>query len=249
MREADGYQTLVALALDLKIRWATDNARSLDDVLRQMYNGPSTGPKRFTSESLRAFIGKVAGEDLGDFFGRYVAGSERLDIEGLLGYAGLKLQFGKREYSQDVGIFFNSNNSEVVALLPSGAGAASGLRPGDKILAIDGIGLKAGSLDKALENYAIGSSYDLRVLRDGQELDLKMKIAALEEPVVQVVEAETATDKQKKVREGLLSRPLRPEPARASARSSAGASSPQRLPAGLAGAGRVTAGAPMPAYR
>ena len=100
---------LVALALDLKIRWAINNARSLDDVMRQMHDELAANSKQFTAESLRKFISKIAGENLDEFFARYVTGSERLDIDKVLSQAGLKLGFGKRKLAQDVGIFFNSN--------------------------------------------------------------------------------------------------------------------------------------------
>jgi len=220
---------LVALALDLKIRWATNNARSLDDVMRQMHDQLATNSKQFTAESLRRFISKVAGENLDEFFARYVTGSERLDVDAVLSQAGLKLGSGKRKLAQDVGIFFNSNNSEVVALLPNGAGEAAGLRPKDKILAIDSISLQTRPLDKAIADYDVGSSYELQVLRGDEKLMLKMTINAIEETFIRVVENEQATDKQIKIREGLLSRPLRHESSRVSARSHTGAALLGRL--------------------
>ncbi len=63
----------VALLLDLQIRESTGNQRSLDDVMRflyQQYNGRS-----YSHEELGAAVTSAAGVDLSSFFRDYIAGT------------------------------------------------------------------------------------------------------------------------------------------------------------------------------
>jgi predicted metalloprotease with PDZ domain len=90
----DKGQILGAM-LDLAIRDATDNRKSLDDVMRLMneeyarkgapYNG---------DDAIEAAVEKVAGVSFADFFRRYVAGVDEIPYDKFLSTAGLKLQQG-----------------------------------------------------------------------------------------------------------------------------------------------------------
>ena len=91
---------LLGFGLDIVLRDATDNRASLDDVLRRM-NQEYAQKGRFYPDS--AGIETVAAEvvrdaapgakiDLGDFFARYVAGTDELPLADWLSRAGLTLR-------------------------------------------------------------------------------------------------------------------------------------------------------------
>ncbi|NOT62864.1 MAG: M61 family metallopeptidase [Acidobacteria bacterium] len=83
---------LLALVFDLEIRSRTNNAKSLDDVMRLLmtkYGLPKPG---FTDAELKAAFESVAGTDLTDFFTRYVAGTEELEFERYFKFAGIELK-------------------------------------------------------------------------------------------------------------------------------------------------------------
>jgi predicted metalloprotease with PDZ domain len=84
---------IVGLMLDLAIRDATENRKSLDDVMRIM-NAEYARQHRFynESESVRAAVDEVAGKDFGDFFHRYVSGAGEIPYNQFLGVAGLELK-------------------------------------------------------------------------------------------------------------------------------------------------------------
>jgi predicted metalloprotease with PDZ domain len=85
---------LIGVLLDVLIRDATDNRASLDDVLREM-NDKFARHGRFyhDTDDIRATAEHVAGRDLGDFFSRYVSGTEELPFAEVLPLAGLNLRF------------------------------------------------------------------------------------------------------------------------------------------------------------
>jgi predicted metalloprotease with PDZ domain len=83
---------ILGVLLDILIRDATDNRASLDDVLRYL-NREFAHRGRFYDEQrdIRAAVEKIAGRDFGDFFARYVAGTDPLPYDEILGRAGLQL--------------------------------------------------------------------------------------------------------------------------------------------------------------
>lgn len=89
---------ILGVLLDILIRDATDNRASLDDVLRYLNRG-FAHRGRFYDEGrdLRAAVEQVAGRDFGDFFARYVAGTDPLPYGDILGLAGLELTLRGRD--------------------------------------------------------------------------------------------------------------------------------------------------------
>ncbi|HXX43135.1 MAG TPA: hypothetical protein VEJ38_00295 [Candidatus Acidoferrales bacterium] len=103
----DGYNTpyhsisyynkgqIVGFLLDLAIRDATDNHKSLDDVLRRM-NAEYAQKGKFYDDSagIRAVVEEVTGKSFADFFNRYVSGTDEIPYADFLSIAGLELQIG-----------------------------------------------------------------------------------------------------------------------------------------------------------
>ena len=84
---------ILGVLLDLAIRDATENHRSLDDVLRRM-NAEYAQQHKFydESEGIRAAVEEVSGKSFQDFFERYVSGTVEIPYNDLLGVAGLELK-------------------------------------------------------------------------------------------------------------------------------------------------------------
>jgi predicted metalloprotease with PDZ domain len=79
--------------IDLEIRDATDNHKSLDDVFRLMNDKFAKQGKFYDENSdIRAAIEQVAGKSFEEFFGRYVAGVEDIPYNRILAIAGLELK-------------------------------------------------------------------------------------------------------------------------------------------------------------
>jgi predicted metalloprotease with PDZ domain len=84
---------IIGVLLDLAIRDATDDHKSLDDVLRRMNDEYARQGKFYNdSEGIRAVIEEVSGKSFEDFFRRYVSGTDEIPYNDFLGIAGLELK-------------------------------------------------------------------------------------------------------------------------------------------------------------
>ena len=82
---------VVGMLFDFKIRQATNNKRSLDDVMRFLYKEYYQKKKRgFTEEELRAAFELVAGTSLAEEY-EYVTTTKELEYPKYFAYAGLRI--------------------------------------------------------------------------------------------------------------------------------------------------------------
>ncbi|HEX4003860.1 MAG TPA: hypothetical protein VHX36_14510 [Candidatus Acidoferrales bacterium] len=83
---------ILGVMLDLAIRDATDNRKSLDDVMRRM-NVEYAQQGKFYDDSagIRSAVEEVIGKSFGDFFERYVSGTDEIPYDQFLAIAGLQL--------------------------------------------------------------------------------------------------------------------------------------------------------------
>ncbi|SOE20887.1 Predicted metalloprotease, contains C-terminal PDZ domain [Spirosomataceae bacterium TFI 002] len=88
---------IVGLFLDLEIRNGTKNKKSLDDVMRMLYQKYYLREKRgFTEAEFQAICEEVSQTDLSIFF-EYVYTTKELDYPKYLAHAGLKIDSTKEE--------------------------------------------------------------------------------------------------------------------------------------------------------
>ncbi|MGH9817129.1 MAG: M61 family metallopeptidase, partial [Candidatus Acidiferrales bacterium] len=81
---------ILGVLLDILIRDATDNRKSLDHVMRYLNTEYAQRGRYYEdSEGIRAAMERIAAVSFADFFARYVAGAEPLPYEDTLRRAGL----------------------------------------------------------------------------------------------------------------------------------------------------------------
>jgi len=153
---------LVSLLLDLTIRRATNGERSLDDVLRLLWE-----QRILEEDAVERAVARVA--DMGDFFARYIDGVEPLPYSELLGAAGIAFAATPRtEPSLGAKLKMNNGLLMIESVIRGGAGMAAGLLPGDELLSLDGTRTTdEASLATALRGLRIGDSAELLVARAG----------------------------------------------------------------------------------
>ncbi len=82
----------IGMLLDLKIRNESGNKKSIDDVMRTLYNTWYKGKKRgFTDKEFREVCEKTAGSSLSEIFDSYISTTAEIDYKKYLGYAGLEI--------------------------------------------------------------------------------------------------------------------------------------------------------------
>lgn len=192
-------QNLGAL-LDLSIRHDTGGSASLDDVMRVLYRDFYQKGKGFSVEDMISVINRLTKRDYHDFYNRYVWGVEVPPYDQIYSYAGFHVE--KR--SQKVPVFgldgrFANGGLRVQRIEPGSVAADAGLQVGDVIQKINGQ-----ELFRAPLNDFIGKTVKLSIKREGQDKELEMKVGSREEPSYTLVEIQTPTPEQLKIREGWL---------------------------------------------
>jgi len=86
-----GGGELVALGLDIEIRKATNNQKSLDDLFATMYNEFGKTNIRYELKDIVSISNKISDKNLQWFFDDYVTGTKRIPVDEYLAEMGLQL--------------------------------------------------------------------------------------------------------------------------------------------------------------
>ena len=83
---------LLGMLLDLEIRRRSNNAKSLDDVMRMLYTDFFKRNRNYTPADFQKVCESAAGSSLEDFFSRYVRGTDELPYNQILQAAGVQVE-------------------------------------------------------------------------------------------------------------------------------------------------------------
>ncbi len=205
--------SLVALLLDLTLRKATGNARSLDDVMRLLWQrfGRSFDegqPVGMTDAEAKRVLEEISGTDLSDFFNRYIYGTTILPLREAFADFGVTMKNtadgGKP--GLDIRIRQQGNDCVVTHVYENGTAHYAGISAGDVLLAIDGLRVSADgkSIAQQLSRYALGDAVDIHVFRRDELMKLTAILVSEEAPAYTLTLTENATDAMKTARQSWL---------------------------------------------
>ena len=199
--------SLAGFMLDIMIRDASDNRRSLDDVLRELYQSEYKRGSGFTNAEWWAAVSRAAGgRSFDSFHERYVDGREPFPWDSILPVAGLR---AVRDPQPRLGIFTapDSAGIRITQLEPGGAAAEAGVREGDYLLAVGDVLVTDPEFGARFrERFARateGSPITLRVRRVGQTLNLGARLR-FSPGAYRIVPDDDASPKARRIREGIL---------------------------------------------
>jgi len=192
--------------LDILIRDRTNNAKSLDDVVRALNTDFAKQGKDYRdSPDVQLTVEKITGSSFEEFFQKYVANAEPLPYQQVLVLAGLALHAEERRRSS-LG-FFAERDARGALIVRSveadGAAATAGLLADDVITAWNGAEVPK-RLDRWLREQKPGDLLRLKVRRMDQEITLEFRIAEIQETLYEVREVPRANEKARRIREGML---------------------------------------------
>lgn len=161
--------------LDLAIRHSTRNRKSLDDVMRSLYQTYYRGKKRgFTDAEFRAECESAAGGSLADIF-EYAAIPKEMDYGKYLAYAGLEIEAaateGKGAYL-GVNVQQRESGLVVVDVNANSPAQKAGLRVGDQVIEVEGAKAAVKALSDAILAKKPGDRLKLKLARGEVEAEL-----------------------------------------------------------------------------
>lgn len=137
---------LVALGLDLTIRQATTHSKSLDDVMRTLwqrygqafYRGKPIG---LDEQALADLILETTGVDVAAELQQWVDGCEDVPLGDLLAQEGIELTWKASDNCPDLGITVKSSGQDLLIrqMFEGGPAHLAGLSAGDVLIAVNGL--------------------------------------------------------------------------------------------------------------
>ncbi len=185
--------SLIALALDLTIRGKTAGRKSLDDVMRALwqrygrdfYSGQAHG-MGVDEAAAEALFDEVTGLKLKRFFDRYVRGVDDLPFDKLLAPFGVALVDNRKEAKPGLGARTaqEGNDCKLSQVFEGGPAHQAGLSAGDVLIAVDGLRVVAGKLDVVLSRYRFGDTVTLHVFRRDELMTFAATLAPDDTPQI-----------------------------------------------------------------
>ncbi len=205
---------LLGLLLDLEIRRRSNDAKSLDDVMRYLYHEFYEKNRNYTPADFQKACELMAGGSLEDFFARYVRGLDEFPYNPILASVGLSLEQaglaieglhnfvdGPRSTLkgflgadlEDSGDFINVK--DVRAGTPA---YEQGLNAKDKIVALDGAHVNKETFEALIAAKRQGETVHITIFRNDDLRTLDIKLGARVDAPYKIAPLPQVTEEQKR---------------------------------------------------
>ena len=191
---------IVNMMLDVTIRTASNGAKSLDDVIRYLYDEFYKKGKNYTPEDYQKISEMMAGKSLDDFFSKYVRGTEEIDYDAIFQGIGVRLKADANNTNKS---YIGANLAEedgklMVRSIPADTPAyEQGLNTGDQIVAVDGNRASQTFLTNYIGDKKPGDKVKLTVFRFDQLRDIEFTLGNNIRKSYSIVPIENPSDAQR----------------------------------------------------
>lgn len=185
--------SLIGLALDLTIRAQSKGKKSLDDVMRLLwqrygrdfYAGFEEG-RGVTEADVEAIFDEATGLSLKRVLRRFVHGTEDLPLAKLLAEFGVAWDDPRKRSKPSLGARTakEGNDCKLANVYEGGAAYAAGLSAGDILVAIDGLRVTANNLETLLGRFQVGGRVTVHAFRRDELFSVEMLLAPDDTPQV-----------------------------------------------------------------
>lgn len=182
---------LVALALDLTLRELTQEEKSLDDLMRLLWQRYGQTGEGVPERGIQALAEELAGQSLDDFFNLALYSTDPLPLTELLHARGVTLNWRAPASHADNGgkpatltpvnlgvrLAEDPLGARIAVAYDQGAAMAAGLSAGDVIVALDGLKTDARKLDDQLAAYQPGDRLSVHAFRRDELMSFTVTLA------------------------------------------------------------------------
>ncbi|MGH7551155.1 MAG: M61 family metallopeptidase [Gemmatimonadota bacterium] len=200
---------LLGLLLDLEIRDLTDGERSLDDVMRRLWEEYYQQGRGYPEDGFQRAVDTVAGQSFDRFFARYVHGTEELPYDSTLAVVGLTVrqEADPSRPAASLGFGVGSEEGKLVVrnVLPESPALEAGIMRDDALISIDGTEIQsAEDLRGIMAAHEPGDTVEVTIERHGEQSTKTVTLGG-EGNLRWIVESvESPTERQVRLREGWL---------------------------------------------
>jgi len=192
-----GKGALLALGLDLQIRAFSKNKKSLDDLMRLIWQRHGITLDGISEDGLDNLVHELLGSDFSktwaDIKSRYIFGTEDIPLQKWVSSKSIlvkqKIQSKLEKIKLQLGMRHTDVNGwlKVTHVLDGGAAQLAGLAPGDLVASINGQRVTSGRLDKILSSLTEGQSIHFCFYRDDLEHERMANFHASQLPMQYVL--------------------------------------------------------------
>lgn len=186
--------SLVALALDLTLRNLTGEKKSLDDLMRLLWERYGKTGEGVPEQGIQPLAEDIAGCDMSGFFEQALYSTEDLPLSEMLAERGVELHWrsaaghgdngGKlgKDGIPNLGVRLSADplGARIAVAFEQGAAMAAGLSAGDIIIAVDGLQATAANIDNLLANFLPGETVELHAFRRDELMTFQVKVSPSE---------------------------------------------------------------------
>lgn len=215
---------LIALCLDLLIRQTTAGERSLDDVMRVLWERYGKTGTGVPEDGVETAAREIGGDELKTFFDKALRSTDELPLQELLHQAGVTMYLRAAEHPQDKGgkrradgapavgvdsgLRFKADGNSLIVIAVDAGGAAqrAGVSPGDKIIACNGLQASNDRLVWELAAAAPGDELRLHAFRRDELMEFQLELQAPEADTCYLEVDSGADGERLQIRRGWLGR-------------------------------------------
>jgi predicted metalloprotease with PDZ domain len=172
---------LIALCIDLKMREATNSEKSLDDVMRALWQNWQASGEGVEVDSIQNLVCEISGLDLKGFMDSLIYQTDELPLEQLLATVGIDFNCRVTANQKDrggkpaqdplpmvsLGAFLKEQDGglRILRLDEDGSAMNAGLSADDNIIAVNGIRLSLDKLEQELALAKVNDSWQVHAFR------------------------------------------------------------------------------------
>ncbi|MDF2445901.1 MAG: peptidase [Moraxellaceae bacterium] len=186
--------SLVALCLDLLLRDRTGDRVSLDTLMQHLWRDYALAGRGLGEDDLPRLVEALCGDPMPDFWANAVHGTGELPLAELLATRGVDWLLRPADNAADAGgkpgaadarpkgwLGARTGNGEggasLLNVFTDGPAQQAGLSAGDLLIAVNGLRVNGGTIEKTLAGYAPGDRLELHAFRRDELMTFTLTLA------------------------------------------------------------------------